>query len=68
MVYGILRDKERLDAGEPTEITVTYTRHDISGMDALAQALSQALLQAREEIDITPSNRDTPEVKMPRSA
>ena len=23
MVYGILRDKERLDAGEPTEITVS---------------------------------------------
>jgi hypothetical protein len=37
MVYGILRDKERLDAGETTEIAVTYTWHEVSGVDALAQ-------------------------------
>ena len=38
-VYGILRDKERLDAGEPTEITASYTRQEISRMDAFAAAL-----------------------------
>jgi hypothetical protein len=34
MVYGILRDKERLDAGEPTEILASYSRVDISGLDS----------------------------------
>lgn len=55
MIYGILRDKERLDAGEPTEITASYTRHEVSGVDALAQALSTALLENQKEIDVTPS-------------
>jgi hypothetical protein len=31
MVYGILRDKERLDAGEPTEIIALHTRKEIEG-------------------------------------
>jgi hypothetical protein len=55
VVYAILRDKERLDAGEPTEITVSYTRHEIEGIDALAAALSQTLLTLEKQIDITPS-------------
>jgi hypothetical protein len=68
MVYGILRDKERLDAGDPTEITVSYTRHEVSGVDALAQALSTALLQRRKEIDVTPLDGGTAESKKPRSS
>jgi hypothetical protein len=55
VVYAILRDKERLDAGEPTEITVSYTRHEIEGIDALAAALSQTLLTLEKQMDITPS-------------
>ena len=66
MVYGILRDKERLDAGEPTEITMSYTRQEISGVDALAQALSTALLQKQAVIDVTPSEQRTAEPKKPK--
>jgi hypothetical protein len=46
MVYGILRDKKRLDAGEPAEITASYTRQEIAGLDAFAAVLSQTLLQS----------------------
>jgi hypothetical protein len=63
MVYGILRDKERLDAGEPTEIVASYTREDISGLDKLAAALSQTLLQ--KEIDVTPTVSGTTKAKRP---
>ena len=66
MVYGILRDKERLDAGEPTEITVSYTRDEVSGLDVLAQALSTALMQKQAEIDVTPSEQRTAETKKPK--
>ena len=45
MVYGILRDKERLDAGEPTEIVASYTRQDLARIDDLAAGLSQTLFQ-----------------------
>ena len=55
MVYGILRDKERLDAGEPTEIIVTHTRAEAEGLDALAEILGKTLLQTAKEIDVTPS-------------
>lgn len=41
MVYGILRDKERLDAGEPTEIIALHTRQEIDGLDALAAILGR---------------------------
>ena len=54
MVYGILRDKERLDAGEPTEIVALHTRQEIDGLDALAAILGQTLLQRGKEIDVTP--------------
>lgn len=54
MVYGILRDKERLDAGEPTEIIALHTRQEIDGLDALAAILGQTLLQRGKEIDVTP--------------
>jgi hypothetical protein len=63
MVYGILRDKERLDAGEATEIVATHSRVDISGLDKLAAALSQTLLQ--KEIDVTPTVSGTTKAKRP---
>ena len=53
MVYGILRDKERLDAGEPTEIVAQLTRHEFEGLDALAVVLGQTLLDRAKEIDVT---------------
>jgi hypothetical protein len=63
MVYGILRDNERLDAGEPTEIVASYTREEIMGLDKLAAALGQALLQSAKEIDVTPADSGTIESK-----
>lgn len=43
--YGILRDKERLDAGEPTEIIGHVTdRRSVESVEALAAALSQVLI------------------------
>ena len=68
MVYGILRDKERLDAGEPSEIVGSYSRVDISGLDKLPAALGQALLQSGKEIDVTPKESNTTTAKDPRSA
>ena len=65
MVYGILRDKERLDAGEPTEIIALHTRQEIEGLDALAAILGQTLLQRGREIDVTGSGAT--KAKEPRS-
>ena len=58
MVYGILRDKERLDAGEPTEILASLTRQEVAGIDKLGAALSQTLLSGKE-IDVTPADSGT---------
>ena len=44
MVYGILRDKERLDAGESTQNIAIIDRHEIEQLDKLAERLSQVLL------------------------
>lgn len=44
VIYGVLRDKERLDAGEPTEIIASVNLHAIRGLDRLASMLSQTLL------------------------
>lgn len=51
IIYGVLRDKERLDAGEPTEITASVNLHAIQGIDRLAGLLSHSLLpdQATDE-------------------
>jgi hypothetical protein len=57
MVYGILRDKERLDAGEPTEIVALHTGQAIEGLEALAAVLGQTLLQSGREIDVIPRQR-----------
>jgi Ribonuclease G/E len=61
MVYGILRDKERLDAGEPTEITAVYSHAQIQGLDKLSQLLSQTLLPSGKMIDVTPAESGTTE-------
>ena len=43
-VYGILRDKERLDAGEATQNIAIVARVDFEQLDVLAAKLGQALL------------------------
>ena len=43
-IYGVLRDKERLDAGESTQNIAVLTRHEVEGRARLAERLSQALL------------------------
>ena len=67
MVYGILRDKERLDAGEPTEILGSLTRQEVAGIDKLGAALSQTLLLSGNEIDVTPADSDATRAKEPGS-
>ena len=44
--YAILRDKERLDAGEPTEITATLNLNATVNLDKLCDALSHALVDS----------------------
>ena len=51
IVYGILRDKERLDAGEPTAIIALHTQQEIEGLEALATVLGQTLLQSSGKTD-----------------
>jgi hypothetical protein len=63
MVYVILRDKERLDAGEPTEIVASLTRQEVAGIDKLGAALSQTLLLSGKEIDVTPADSGTTKSK-----
>ena len=43
-VYGILRDKERLDAGEATQNIAIVARVDFENLDALAAKLGHALM------------------------
>ena len=42
--YAILRDKERLDAGEPTEYIAIRTKIEVEGLDRLCEALTRSLL------------------------
>ena len=45
VIYGILRDKERLDAGEATENVVHIHKYeDLKKLDELAERLSRSLL------------------------
>ena len=57
-IYGLLRTHERLDAGEPTEITASINLHAIQGLDRLAAMLSQSLLPASNDVP-----RETIEIK-----
>lgn len=51
--FGILRDKDRLDAGEPTEIKEEITRHTIENLDELGEKLAQALLKRKAQRALT---------------
>ena len=48
MIYGILRDKERLDAGEATENIAHIHKYDLQKLDILAERLSRSLLVKEE--------------------
>jgi len=45
--YGILRDKERLDAGESTANISLHTTNDADDLDKVAARASRALLKRR---------------------
>ena len=45
---SIAIDKAQLLAGLPTEITASYAIHEIRGLDRIAEALSQTLLDVTE--------------------
>ena len=45
VVLGIVSDKERLIAGEPTENIAILARHELIALDQLAQRLSVELLR-----------------------
>ena len=49
VVLGIVSDKERLIAGEPTEHIAIMAQHELIALDALAQRLSVELLRRSAE-------------------
>ena len=61
VVYGILRDHERLDAGEPTLIAEHLNIHTMGNLDSLLDKFRQAaeIKQGRQqtEIDVTPVDK-----------
>jgi len=59
-IYGLLRTHERLDAGEPTQITANFDIYVVVASDILAAKLSQALIDGEKAMDITPSRDDKP--------
>lgn len=66
VVYGILRQHERLDAGEPTSITDGAMSLKVPSLDALAGVLAEVVQLRREaravEIDVTPDIQNKSEV------
>jgi hypothetical protein len=52
-IYGLLRTHERLDAGEPTQITASVNIHAIANLDKLAAMLSLSLIEDQKIIDVT---------------
>lgn len=57
VVYGILRQHERLDAGEPTSITDGAMSLKVPSLDALAGVLAEVVQLRREAraVDVTPN-------------
>ena len=57
VVYGILRQHERLDAGEPTQITehVGESFHLDDFLSALSEIAQARQAEKRNEIDVTPA-------------
>lgn len=48
-IYGLLRTHERLDAGEPTEITASLNVHAAVGIDKLSAILGQRLIESNDD-------------------
>jgi hypothetical protein len=57
-IYGLLRTHERLDAGEPTQITASVNLELIADLDKLSRALGQSLIEDKKTVDVTPSQDD----------
>jgi hypothetical protein len=49
VIYGVLTDKERLQAGESTANVEIHSRVKVERMDRLAQALSRALMPKQDD-------------------
>lgn len=64
-IYELFRTHERLDAGEPTQITANLDIHAIATMDKLTAMLSRSLIENQETIDVTP-NQDERQPKADR--
>jgi hypothetical protein len=54
----LLRTHERLDAGEPTQITASVNLELIADLDKLSRALGQSLIEDKKTVDVTPSQDD----------
>jgi len=50
-----MMDKDRLLAGEPTEIHANLNIHAVTTLDKLAAMLGQSLIGDQKTIDITPT-------------
>jgi hypothetical protein len=57
LVFGaaIMMDKDRLLAGEPTDIHANLNIHAVTILDKLAAMLGQSLIGDQKTIDITPT-------------
>ena len=47
-IYGLLRTHERLDAGEPTQLTASVSILAVATLDKLAAMLAQSLVDCQE--------------------
>lgn len=50
-IYGIMRDKERLDAGESTENIAVLSHHDCEMLDEAAAKLARSLLRSVDQAE-----------------
>lgn len=57
-MYGILRQHERLDAGEPTQISANLDVHVLESGDKLAALLANALTAKSKSIDVSSNQTD----------
>jgi len=54
-IYGLLRTHERLDAGEATTNVAVHAEVEVRGLDQLAAALSEAILERKESNNVPAS-------------
>jgi hypothetical protein len=52
-IYGLLRTHERLDAGEPTQITASLNVNAVASLDKLAAMFSQRLVEDNNVSNLT---------------